>query len=428
MNFENSHKWLERARAVIPSASQTYSKSFEYYCEGAAPAFLEKGEGAYVWDVDGNCFVDFVLALGAVTLGYNRPEINAAVSDQIKRGISFSQPHRLEVELAEKLTRIIPCAEMVRFVKNGSDATSAAVRLARGYTGRDLIACCGYHGFQDWYVGTTSNHRGVPDAVRELTRTFTYNDISSVEALFSQYPGRIAAVILEPVGLEAPREDFLPKLKDLVHRNGALLIFDEVITGFRLALGGAQEYFGVKPDLCALGKGMANGLPLSAVAGGKEFMRLIDEGVFISMTFGGETLSLAAALATIGILEREGTYAHIWSLGEKWIKRCQERIDKKGLNDIMSVAGLAPHSGVLFKNYGRNTPADWLSLYQQELIPCGILTLGINNYCLAHTTAHVDQYLQALDLALDKVAEAKAAGAVEPFLKGKKIRPIFRRN
>jgi glutamate-1-semialdehyde aminotransferase len=428
MKLENSGKWLTRAKSVIPSASQTYSKSYKYYCEGAAPAFLESGEGSTVRDVDGNEYVDFVLALGAIILGYRHPQVDQAIRNQLDRGISFSQPHRLEVELAEKLIDMVPCAEMVRFVKNGSDATTAAIRLARAYTGRDLVACCGYHGFHDWYIGSTSNHRGVPDVVRSLTKTFKYNDIASLEQLYDQYPGHIGAVIMEPIALDYPENDFLGRIRDLTHQKGSVLIFDEVLSGFRLCLGGAHQYFNVSPDLCTFGKALANGMPLSAVVGRKDIMELIDRETFISMTFGGETLSLAASLATLAVLERKGTYPHLWRLGETWLWETRELIGKKGLTPIMKIIGPAPHSGVAFSNVGSITATDWLSLYQQELVSRGILTLGINNYCLAHTMEDVQKYIRAMDKALDVLVQAWEKGSVEPLMRGKRIEPIFKRN
>lgn len=428
MKFDNSLKFLNRAKSIIPSASQTYSKSYKYYCEGVSPAFLDHGKGSRAWDVDGNEFIDFVLALGSVTVGYNNSDINIAIKEQLKNGISFSMAHPLEVKLAEKLIEVIPCAEMVRFVKNGSDATSAAIRLARAYTGREMIACCGYHGFQDWFIGSTTNNRGVPEGVRKLTKTFQYNNLDSIENVFNQYHGKIAALIMEPISLEAPEDNFLQKVKELAHKNGSLLIFDEVITGFRLSLGGAQAYFGVTPDLCSIGKGMANGMPLSAVTGSREIMKLIDEGVFISMTFGGETLSLAAALATISLLERDGSYSHLWSLGEKWLQGVEELIREKELSAIMRITGLAPHSGVAFSDYNEIKSVDWLSLYQQELISQGILTLGINNYCLAHTEDDVEKYINSVEKVLNKLSQVREIGSVEPFLKGNRIRPVFKRN
>ncbi len=427
MKFDNSVKLLNLAKSVIPTASQTYSKSYRYYCEGMAPAFLDYGKGSHVWDIDGNKFVDFVLALGPVILGYNHPAVNAAINKQLKKGISFPQPHPLEVELAEKLVQIIPCAQMVRFLKNGSDATAAAIRLARAYTGRDMIACCGYHGFHDWFIGSTTNNRGVPQAVCDLTKTFEYNNLDSLQSLFQQYPGQIAAVIMEPVALEPPHDNFLQKVKDLTGANGSILIFDETITGFRLSLGGAQELYGVTPDMATFGKGMANGMPLSVVAGRKEIMTLIDEGVFISTTFGGETLSLAAAIATISILEKEESYPHTWSLGERWLKEVNSLVNKKKLSSIVKTAGLAPHSGVIFNDFNGIQRTDLLSLYQQEIMAHGVLSIGINNYCLAHNSEDLDKYISAVDKALDKVVLALENGDVDTFLKGGKIQPIFKR-
>ena len=428
MDFTNSKIYLQKAVTLIPSASQTYSKSYRYYCEGAAPAFLDRGEGARVCDVDGNEFIDFVLALGPVTLGYNNPGVNTAIKNQLEKGISFSQPHHLEIELAEKLADIIPCAEMVKFVKNGSDATAAAVRLERAYTERDMIACCGYHGFHDWFIGSTIKNRGVPEAVCNLVKTFEYNNPDSLQKLFEQYPGQIAGVIMEPIVLDPPQDDFLQKVKELTHANGSVLIFDEIITGFRLSSGGAQKLYNVIPDLAAFGKGIANGMPLSVVAGQKKIMRLIDEGVFVSTTFGGETLSLAAALATISILEQKEGYSHMWNLGEKWLKEADELINKKGLSSVMRTAGLAPHSGVVFSGFNEIPASDWLSLYQQELILKGILTVGINNYCLAHSEKDIEVFIKALDSVLDTLVMAKQTKNVVSLLKGGRIMPIFKRN
>ncbi len=428
MQFLKSLELLKRARKIIPSASQTYSKSYKYYCEGAAPAFLEKGEGAYVFDVDGNRYIDFLLGLGPVTLGYNFEEVNNAVIEQLQKGISFTQAHPFEVELAEKIVKIIPCAQMVRFLKNGSDATTAAVRLARAYTGRDMIACCGYHGFHDWYVGGTSNNRGVPKKVAELTKRFQYNDSESLNTLFHNYKGEIACVIMEPVSLDKPRYGYLESVKDLCRDNGTVLIFDEVITGFRFALGGAQEYFKVIPDLCTMGKGMANGMPLSFVAGKRDIMELIDHGAFISTTFGGETLSLAAAIATIKVMEKNSYFEHIWMLGKRWLEKVDSIIESKNLGDIVSTSGMPPHCGIIFKDFQGILSEEWKSLFIQEIIARGILSLGVNNYCLAHTKRHVDQYAVAVDNALDLFPRALESGSVDSFLKGGKFSPIFARN
>ncbi|MCL6648799.1 MAG: aminotransferase class III-fold pyridoxal phosphate-dependent enzyme, partial [Chloroflexi bacterium] len=260
--LERSLALKARAARRIPTLAQTFSKAPTQFVQGVAPVYLERGAGSHVWDVDGNEYIDYPMALGPVILGHNEPAVTAAAIAQLERGIAFSLPHPLELELAELLVEVIPCAEMVRFGKNGSDATSGAIRAARALTGRDLIACCGYHGWQDWFIGTTSRSRGVPAAVRALTRVFRYNDLASLEQVFAEHPGQVAAVILEPVGVVPPQPGFLEGVRELAHRHGALLIFDEVVTGFRLALGGAQQLFGVTPDLACFGKALGNGFPV----------------------------------------------------------------------------------------------------------------------------------------------------------------------
>ncbi|MCG8637449.1 MAG: aminotransferase class III-fold pyridoxal phosphate-dependent enzyme [Desulfobacterales bacterium] len=428
MKFKKSTELLETAKALIPSASQTYSKNYKYYCEGAAPAFLERGNGALVTDVDGNQYLDFILGLGPVTIGYNNPEINGAIVRQLEKGISFSQPHPLEVRLAEKIVEIVPCAEMVKFLKNGSDATAAAVRLARAYTGRDLVFCSGYHGFHDWYVGATVNNRGVPDAVAGLTKTFPYNRIRELERLFEEHPGQAACVVMEPVSMEIPEEGYLETVRRLCDENGAVLVFDEVVTGFRVAMGGAQEYYGVTPDLCTMGKGIANGMPLSLVAGKKEIMSVIDSGAFVSTTFGGETLSLAAALATIEIMERENYIRHIWHLGQLWLDKVGKLIREHKLSCVVGTCGLPPHSGIEFKTHGNILPTDWRSLFIESMVAGSILSMGVNNFSLAHSEQDVDLFVNAVSKAFTRFQEALSSGSADHLLTGKKFVPIFARN
>jgi len=425
--FNKSTAMLKKAKNVIPCASQTYSKSYKYFCEGAAPAFMDKGRGAYVWDVDGNRYIDFVLGLGAITIGYNNPEVNKAVIKQLKKGISFSQPTFLEVELADKLIDLIPCAEMVRFVKNGSDATSAAIRLARAFTGKDMILCSGYHGWHDWYVGSTENDLGVPICVKDMTKHFIYNDICFLEGLLKKYKGKIACVIMEPVSGDGPEKGYLLQVKSLVHKYGALLIFDEVVSGFRMGISGAQGYYNVIPDLASFGKGMANGLALSAVVGRKDIMRLIENGAFISTTFGGESLSLAGALAAINILEKKGVYEHIWDMGNLWKQKMQALIDKKDMNNIVRVGGLAPHCGLIFNKTGKLSNYDLASVFQQYVISKGILTIGINNFCLSHTKEDIEAFIYFSDKAFDEALKAVAKDSVKDILKGGKIMPVFKR-
>src|SRR2546422_4445450 len=286
-SLARSREYFARARKVIPSCTQTFSKGPTQFVQGVAPNFLERGRGSHVWDVDGNEYVDYVMALCPIVLGYDDPDVIAAVQRQLADGVTFSLAHPLEVEVAEALAKIVPCAEMVRFGKNGSDATAGAVRVARAYTGRDLVVCCGYHGWQDWFIGTTTRDRGVPGAVKALTKTFQYNDLKSLDRVLTEHRGQVAVVIMEPVIFQEPAPGFLEGVRDLTHRHGALLVFDEIVTGFRFGLGGAQEYFGVTPDLACFGKGMANGLPISAIVGRADVMKLFEE-VFFSFTFGGE--------------------------------------------------------------------------------------------------------------------------------------------
>ena len=262
--YQHSLALSARAEQSIPLGSQTFSKSRLCFPHGAAPLFIERGQGARVWDVDGNEYLDFASGLLAISLGYCDPDVNQAVLEQLNLGSIFSLPHRLETEVAEQLIELIPCAEMVRFGKNGTDATSACIRLSRAVTGRERVAVCGYHGWQDWYIGSTTRHLGVPECVRELTHRFDYNDLGSLKAQLEAHPGEFAAVILEPMNVAWPTPEFLPGLRQLCDQHGALLIFDETITGFRFHLGGAQTLFGVTPDLAAFGKGMANGFPISA--------------------------------------------------------------------------------------------------------------------------------------------------------------------
>ena len=426
--FKKSGELLKKALRVTPLGAQTYSRSYRYFCQGVAPSFIERGEGSHVWDADGNEFIDFILSLGAITVGYNNSEINHAILDQLKKGIIFSQPSPISVTLAEKLTKIIPSAEMVRFVKNGSDATSAAVRLARAFTSRDVIIASGYHGWQDWYIASTENHRGIPKDILKYSKSCPYNDLDALKKILKENPGQVAAMIMEPVQGNGPQAGYLEAVKDLLKQDGALLIFDEVVSGFRMGLGGAQGYYKVTPDLSSFGKGMANGMPLSCVVGRAEILKLIEQGVFISTTFGDELLSIASALKTIEILERPGTFAHIWKLGTLWKTEVEKLIHAKTLEKYVQISGLAPHCGVEFQNTPELSYLDLQSVYQQKLLENGILSLGINNFSLSHTEDDVRKFIQAVDQAFSDLVRALDAKSVDHILLGGKIDPIFKRH
>ncbi|KNZ42660.1 aspartate aminotransferase family protein [Acetobacterium bakii] len=425
--YKKSNELLKKARELTPLGAQTYSKSFRYYCEGYSPSFIERGKGSHLWDVDGNEYIDFVCALGPITVGYNDERINEAIIKQLEKGIIFSQPSPISIELAEKLVEIIPCAEMVRFVKNGSDATEAAVRLARAYTGKDIIVSCGYHGMHDWYIGSTANHRGIPKEIRQLTKSVDYNNAGALEKLLSEYEGQIAGVILEPIQGNGPEEGYLQRLRELTQENGAVLIFDEVVSGFRYAMGGASELYNVAPDLIAFGKGMANGMPISAVAGKKEIIDLISEGVFVSTTFGGETLSMAAAIKTIEILETENAFEKFWSLGKHMKEGLENLISQNNLGDVLLISGLGPHCGLIFKGIGDLSYLDINTTYQQKMIEEGILSLGINNINLSHSKEEIDAYLIAADMGMHDIKKAINNNSIAGMTKGGKIEPIFKR-
>jgi glutamate-1-semialdehyde 2,1-aminomutase/spore coat polysaccharide biosynthesis protein SpsF len=423
--LDRSRELKARAERLIPSGSQTFSKGPTQYVQGSAPAFLARGAGSHVWDVDGNEYIDHPMALGAIILGHNEPAVTDAVTRQIAEGTSFSLAHPLEVEVAEVLVDIIPCAEMVRFGKNGSDATAGAVRLARAYTERDIIACCGYHGWQDWYIGTTTRNRGVPPAVRELTVPFEYNNIESLERIFARHRGRVAAVIMEPVGVVEPRDDFLQRVQALARHEGALLIFDEVLSGFRFALGGAQEYFGVTPDLGCFGKAMANGYPISTVVGPRALMELFDE-VFFSFTYGGDTVALAATLATIDEMRKNNVIGHLWAQGQKLKDGFNVLAEEFGLGRHAECVGLAPRTVLAFKDHGPHPALVLKSLFQQECLKRGVLFSGGQNLCYRHSDADVDQTLRVYRAAFAVLADAIRAGDVLQRLEGEPVQPVFR--
>ncbi len=423
--YAQSEILLERALRSIPLGSQTFSKSLVQFPRQVSPFFITHGLGSRVWDVDGHEYIDFINGLLAISLGYQDPDVTQAVREQLDKGVIFSLPHTLEMEVAEKIIAMVPSAERVRFGKNGSDATSGAIRLARAYTRRDRVAVCGYHGWQDWYIGSTLRNLGVPEATRELTHTFVYNNIASLARIFADHPGEVAAVILEPVNLEMPKDGFLEAVQALTRQQGAVLVFDETITGFRLANGGAQAYFGVTPDLTTLGKGLANGYPISAVVGREEIMRLMEE-IFFSFTFGGETLSLAAASATLDKLQQEPVVERLWQRGDQLLAGLDGLIKKHAVGHFLSTAGLPVWSFLLFKDGGGCSQFEIKSLFLQEIFSRGILCIGTHNLSYAHTSEDIERLLMVYDEVFPILKEAVACGSVQRFLRCQPIQPLFK--
>jgi glutamate-1-semialdehyde 2,1-aminomutase len=418
-----SDAWYARAQGLIPAGTQTLAKGPGQHVRGVAPKYLERGQGAHVWDVDGNEYLDYQMAIGPISLGYAYPRVDAAIREQLEKGITFSLMHPLEVEVAERVRDLIPNAERVRFSKTGCDVTSAAVRLARAYTGRERVLCCGYHGWHDWYVAVTDRAAGIPEAVRELSATFEYNDLAS---LLRAIDGETACVILEPTVFEAPQDGFLVELQRICASTGALLIFDEMWTGFRLALGGAQERYGIAPDLACYSKAVANGMPLSILTGRQEVMDLLERDVFFFTTFGGEALSLAAAKATLDELREKNVPEHLARQGRKL---------RLGYNAIASelrlgytrAVGDDCRSMVVFDALPAAQPLEMKSLVQQELLKRGILWGGFHNLSFSHGDEDIAHTLAAYREVLPILGAAVAAESVREALRGLPVEPTFRK-
>jgi glutamate-1-semialdehyde 2,1-aminomutase len=425
VRYGRSEELLERAQRTVPLGAQTFSKSITQFPLGVSPYFAQRGKGARLWDVDGNEYVDFVNALCSVTLGYADPDVNAAVAEQLGQGTLFTLSHELEAAVAEQIVEMVPCAEMVRFGKNGSDATAGAIRVARAATGRDHVLVCGYHGWQDWYIGSTTRDKGVPAATAALTHKFAFNDLASVEALVAQYPRQIAAIILEPMNVEKPKPEFLEGLRKLADREGIVLVFDETITGFRFAKGGAQELFGVTPDLATLGKGLANGFPLSAVCGRADLMKEMSE-VFFSFTMGGETLSLAAAKASLDKIAREPVIETIRRQGARIVAGLKSRIATHGVEAFCQVKGDDTWSFFMLSDTEGATAMELKTLWLQEMFARGVLSLGTHNMSYAHGDSEVETLLAAYDEVLPLLRDAAKNRAIRQYLKCEPLVPLFK--
>jgi len=403
-SYKKSKSYLERSNKIISGAS-TFSK-LNHFGEGKTPFCLTHGSGPYVWDVDGNRYIDYVSSRGYVILGYNYPDVNQAIQAQLDKGIAFSLPHTLEIEVAEMLCERLPSAEMVRFGKNGSDVTSAAVRLARHITSRDHILFCGYHGWQDWYAGQTSMNSGIPYCYAELSHKFTYNDIDSLNKLLDQLKGKVAAVIIEPVRFERPKQDFLNQVKDLAHKNGAILIFDEIKSCFRYHKQGAEGLYGVIPDLSCIGKTIANGMPLSAVVGRREHMKRFPE-VYYTLSSAGEALSLAATKATLETFDKADVCGQMSRVGGLLMDGFHDLIQKYDLGNLMHVIGFPCFHGFSFKacEDSKRNPTELINFWTQETTKRGILSCEAHFMSFSHTEETTAQTLKVYEEVLGLVRE-----------------------
>jgi glutamate-1-semialdehyde 2,1-aminomutase len=425
LNYIKSNQMLKKVSRVIPLASQTFSKSYLQYIKGQAPLFITRAKGCRVWDIDGNEYIDFINGLLPVILGYQYPAVDRAIMQQLKKGIIFSLPSPLENELAELLIKHIPCAEMVRFGKNGSDVTTGAIRLARAVTGRDHVAVCGYHGWHDWYIGSTTKNLGVPKSTQKLTHKFEYNDIKSLEKIFNDNKNKIAAAIMEPMNYVEPEKGFLKKVKELAHQNGALLIFDEVITGFRFSLGGAQKLFGVIPDLASFGKSMANGMPISALVGKRKYMEKVGD-IFYSFTNGGENLSLAAAIATIKEMEKKKVIEELWRKGRYLIDKTNKLIKDNDLQEVLKIKGKPCWSLLFTYQYNGYSDLEIKSYLQQELLQAGFLWYGQHNMSFSHRQHDIDGLINAYRQIFSQLKKLLDKKKLKENLRGEPITNIFK--
>ncbi len=423
-DITRSQELYERALNLIPAVTQTLAKGPGQHTKGVAPIYLQRGHGSHVWDVDGNEFIDYTMGVGPLSLGYCNPVVDAAIRRQLDDGITFSLMHPLEVEVAELMREVIPNAEAVRFSKTGADVTSAAVRAARAFTGKNKVLCCGYHGWHDWYIGVTDRINGIPQNIQDLSYTIPYNDIDTVEKSL-QKDSDIACIILEPIVFEAPKDNFLQELRRLCTEHGVLLIFDEMWTGFRLALGGAQEYFGVKADLACFSKAVANGMPISMLTGRADVMEVFEQKVFFYTTFGGEALSLAAAQATISELRDKKVTDYLASQGKK-LREGYNKIAQDLDISYTRCFGYDCRSIVVFDPEAGN-PLEVKAFVQQEMIKNGILWGGFHNMCFAHSDADIEYTLSVYAKVLPMLKEAVEAGDLPSRLRGDALEAVFRK-
>lgn len=433
MTFSRSKELSRRAHAIIPGGAHTYAKGDDQFPE-QSPGFIARGEGCRVWDVDGNEFIEYGSGLRAITLGHGYKPVCEAAYRAMLDGTNFSRPAKIEVAAAERFLSLIDGAEMVKFGKHGSDATNAAVKVSRAHTGRDMIAICGDHPFfsvDDWFIGSTAINTGIPQTIQQLTVKFRYNDPASLQALFDQYPNRIACTILEAENSDPPSSGFLKQVLDTSHRNGAVMILDEIITGFRFHLGGAQNYHGVTPDLSTFGKAMGNGFAVSALAGKREIMELgglettRDRVFMLSLTHGAETHGLAAHLAVIDAYEKLDVVGQLWKQGTRLQTGVNAIIDRLKIRDYFHLTGRPVNLIYVTKDRAGNRSQEFRTLFLQEMIKRGVLcpNLFVN---IAHFDSAIDQTLDAISGALGVYRDALEHG-VERFLEGRPVKPVARR-
>jgi len=433
MRSRVSKQLQARSHQIIPGGAHTYAKGDDQFPE-EAPALIARGKGCHVWDVDGNEFIEYGMGLRAVTLGHAFEPVVEAAYHQMQLGANFSRPATIEAELAEAMLEVIGGADMVKFAKNGSDVTTAAVKLARAYTGRDLVAICGSQPFfstDDWFIGTTEMNAGIPQAITQLTLKFEYNDLASLRALFDQNPDQIACVVMEAEAMTVPAPGYLSEVKALCEAQGALLVFDEMITGFRWHLGGAQKFHGVVPHLSTFGKAMGNGFAIGALAGKREIMRLggIDHDqprVFLlSTTHGAETHALAASLETLRIYREKNVVEFLWKQGDRLRALLNQSIVENRLTGFFEIAGRPCNMVFITRDRGLKPSQSFRTLFMQELIARGIIAPSFV-LSFSHSDAEINRTAEAVHAAHAIYRKALDEG-IDKYLKGRPVKPVNRR-
>jgi len=433
MEFKESNRLRKEFNDRIPGGAHTYAKGDDQFPEGMAP-YIVRGKGCRIWDVDGNEFIEYGIGLRSVSLGHAFEPVLKAVTDQLRFGANFGRPSTIELECAEEFLSLVDGADMVKFCKNGSDALDGAIKLARAYTGRDLVGMCASHPFfsvHDWFIGTTPMAGGIPRALKELTTKFYYNDLASAEKMFAEHPGEISCVILEPHKYDDPADNFLHKLKDLCHKNGAVFILDEMITGFRWHLNGAQKKFNIVPDLSTWGKALGNGFAISALTGKREIMELgglkhNKERVFLlSTTHGAETHAMAAAIATIRFYKQNNVIERLYEQGTKLEVGIMKASNDLNLKDKVAVLG-PPCCSVYTTRDQNNQPSQlFRTLFMQETMKRGlIMPSTIISY--SHSDADVAETVEKIHEALVVYKKAIAEG-IDKYLEGRSVQPVWRK-
>lgn len=433
MNLEKSNELRSRFHNIIPGGAHTYAKGDDQFPEKYLP-ILARGNGCHVWDVDGNEFIEYSMGLRAVTLGHAHPRVTEAAYQQMKLGSNFNRPAMIELECAEMLSSLIPGAEMVKFAKNGSDATSAAIKLSRAYTGRELIAICSDHPFfsvDDWFMGTTAINTGIPKVVQSMTKGFRYNDLASVEALFAQHRGHIACLIMEAEKTDPPADGFLHRVKELCRQEGTVFILDEMITGFRWHNSGAQAYHDITADLVTFGKAFGNGFAVSALVGRRDIMRLggLDhdqERVFLlSLTHGAEYSGLAAAREVMKIYQEEPVVETMWRQGARLREELEPVIRRHGLEEYFPLSGRPCCLMYGTLDADRNPSQGFRALFLQETIRRGLIAPSfIMSY--SHTDADIERTVEIVDASLETYSRALSDG-IDDHLIGRPVKPVFRK-